>query len=100
MTVFAGLSLSVLDELPPGRIPVKTYVVTEKEESRALTFIRKHAEAGHQCYIVCPLVEESESLDLASATELYERLKRCFSKSLVGIGSRENECQRERYRDG
>lgn len=106
MTVFAGLSLSVLDELPPGRIPVKTYVVTEKEESRALTFIRKHAEAGHQCYIVCPLVEESESLDLASATELYERLKKgAFQNLSLGLvhgkmNAKEKDTVMDDFRNG
>ena len=86
MTVFAGLSISVLDEMPPGRMPVKTIVMTKKEEARAFGFIRKHVDAGHQCFIVCPLVEESESLDLEAATELYERLKNREMKQIsVGM---------------
>ncbi|MEG1497027.1 MAG: ATP-dependent DNA helicase RecG [Clostridiales bacterium] len=86
MTVFADLSLSVLDEMPPGREVVKTYVITSKEEMRALNFIKKYAQKGFQSYIVCPLVEESESLDLASATDLYDRLKSGFFNNIsVGL---------------
>lgn len=86
MTVFADLSLSVLDEMPPGRQKVKTAVLGPKEEMRALNFIKKQAEEGYQSYIVCPLVEDSEELDLASATDLYDRLTRGFFKELkVGL---------------
>lgn len=76
MTIFADLAISVLDEMPPGRKPVKTYVVTPSEEAKALNFIGRGVAAGGQAYIVCPLVSDSESLDLAAATELYERLRR------------------------
>ena len=75
MTVFAGLDLSVLDEMPPGRKPVRTMVITDDEETRALTFIKKHVAVGHQCYIVCPLVEESENVDAEAATRFYLQLK-------------------------
>lgn len=83
MTIFADLSISVLDEMPPGRQPIQTYVITPKEEERALTFIHRQVQAGGQAYIVCPLVGESESLDLAAATELYERLRRGPFKDLA-----------------
>ena len=62
-------------ELPPGRKPVKTYAVTEGMRSRIYAFMRKEIAAGHQCYVVCPLVEESASADLQAATALYESLK-------------------------
>ena len=74
MTIFAGLSVSVLDEMPPGRKPILTYVLTPRDESRALALIRREIENGGQAYIICPLVGESESLDLAAATELYDHL--------------------------
>lgn len=82
MTVFSGLDISLLDELPPGRKPVKTMVISDNEEERAMNFIRRHVEAGHQCYIVCPLVEESEKLDVEAATRLYDRLR---MKDLKGL---------------
>lgn len=86
MTVFADLSLSILDEMPPGRQKVKTAVLSPKEEMRALNFIKKQAEEGYQSYIVCPLVEDSEELDLASATDLYDRLTRgVFREVKVGL---------------
>ncbi|MDO4542834.1 MAG: helicase-related protein, partial [Bacillota bacterium] len=86
MTVFADLSLSVLDEMPPGRMPIKTAVLRPQEEMRILNFIKKQAEDGYRSYIVCPLVEESEDLDLASATDLYDRLSRGVFKELkVGL---------------
>ncbi len=76
MTVFSDLDLSVLDELPPGRKPVKTLVISDAEEERAITFMKKHVAAGHQCYVVCPLVEESEKLDVEAATAFYHRLRK------------------------
>lgn len=74
MTVFSGLALSILDEMPPGRKPIRTIVISEKEEERALRFMKRHVAAGHQCYVVCPLVEESEHMDVEAATKFYERL--------------------------
>lgn len=85
MTVFAGLDISLLDEMPPGRKPPKTMVITRAEEERAFSFMKKHIAAGRQCFMVCPLVEESESLDLEAAKELYERLKNKEMKQ-ISIG--------------
>ena len=75
MTVFSGLDLSILDEMPPGRKPIKTMVITNDQEDRAIRFMKRHVEAGHQCYVVCPLVEESEKLDVEAATRFYDRLR-------------------------
>lgn len=82
MTVFSGLDLSVLDEMPPGRKPIRTMVVTEDQEDRVLRFMKKHVAIGHQCYVICPLVEESEQLDAESATRFYQQLKQ---RDLKGI---------------
>ncbi len=60
LTIYGDLDVSVMDELPPGRSPVKTYVISEKLRSRMYQFIRRQAEEGHQTYIVCPAVEETE----------------------------------------
>lgn len=86
MTVFAGLDISLLDEMPPGRKPPKTMVITREQEARAFRFMKKHIAAHHQCFIVCPLVEESASLDLEAATELFERLKHKEMKDIpIGL---------------
>ncbi len=74
MIIYGDLDISVLDELPKGRQPIKTFCVTSDYHERIYKFLRKNIQNGKQCYIVCPLVSESES-DLVSATEYYESLK-------------------------
>ncbi|PLY04559.1 MAG: DNA helicase RecG [Desulfuromonas sp.] len=71
MTVYGDLALSVIDELPPGRTPVKTDIITEHARARAYSYIRNQIEEGRQAYIVYPLVEESEKSDLLAASEAY-----------------------------
>ncbi|MDO4581934.1 MAG: ATP-dependent DNA helicase RecG [Bacillota bacterium] len=75
MTLYADLELSLIDELPAGRLPVKTYAVEFDMQPRVNAFIEKQLAAGRQAFVVCPLIEESESLDLASATEHYQQLR-------------------------
>lgn len=60
LMVYGDLDVSVLDELPPGRTPVKTYLIDPAKRARAFGFIRRHLEEGRQAYIVCPLIEEGE----------------------------------------
>jgi ATP-dependent DNA helicase RecG len=75
MTVYGDLDVSVLDELPPGRTPIATYWANGPlDEIAVWTDVRSEAEAGRQSYVVCPLIEESEKLELASAEETFERL--------------------------
>lgn len=74
MMIYGDLDLSVLDELPPGRQKIATYAVDSSYHERIYNFIKKHLDKGLQAYIVCPLVEESESVDLTSAVEYAERL--------------------------
>lgn len=76
MTFYGDLAASAIDELPPGRKPIQTFAVGYDKEARALEFIRKQLAAGRQAYVVCPLVEESDKVDLASAIELTERLQK------------------------
>ncbi len=86
LTVYGDLSVSVLDELPPGRQPVRT--VLKRSENRAEVYeeIRRQVAAGRQAYIVYPLVEESEKLDLQAATEAAESLsKQVFPEFRVGL---------------
>ncbi len=73
LMVFGDMDISVLDELPKGRIPVETYVIDSGKRSRAYNYIRNKVKAGEQAFVVCPLVSEGES-DLASAEEFAARL--------------------------
>lgn len=75
LSVYGDLEISLIKEMPPGRKPVKTYAVDSSYEERLLIFFAKEMAQHHQVYVVCPLVEESETLDLAAAEELYEKLK-------------------------
>jgi ATP-dependent DNA helicase RecG len=74
MVIYGDLDVSILDELPKGRLPIKTYRVNSPYHDRLYEFLRKTMDSGQQGYIVCPLVEESES-DLVPATEYYDYLK-------------------------
>lgn len=74
-TKFADLDLSILDELPPGRTPIETYVLRESRKPAAYAFVRKNVEGGRQAYIVAPAIDESESA-LTSALAELEHLRR------------------------
>ena len=75
MTVFGDLSLSVIDELPPGRTPIQTTVRSESHREQVYQLIRDEIVAGRQAYVVYPLVEESEKSDLKAATQMEEQLR-------------------------
>jgi ATP-dependent DNA helicase RecG len=75
LTLYGDLDLSLLDERPPGRQPVRTALRYEKARPTVLDFIREQVAEGRQAYLVYPLVEESEVLSLKSATEEYQRLR-------------------------
>lgn len=75
MTVYGDLDVSVLDELPPGRTPISTSWVNSPVEIEGMwAEVRARLNAGEQAYVVCPLIEESEKLEVASAQETYEQL--------------------------
>jgi ATP-dependent DNA helicase RecG len=85
LTLYGDLDVSVLDELPPGRTPIETRMTTEKHLPGVWDFLRREVEAGHQGYIVYPVIEESK-LELKAAMEEYERLSRdVFPKLKVGL---------------
>lgn len=75
LTLYGDLDISVLGERPPGRQPVKTGLRDESAREQTWEFVRKQLRAGRQGYVVYPLVEESEKVDLRAATEQYERLR-------------------------
>ncbi|PDV97606.1 ATP-dependent DNA helicase RecG [Candidatus Chloroploca asiatica] len=75
MTIYGDLDTSILDELPPGREPIRTRWVRKAERSKAYRHLRREIEQGRQAFVICPLVEESEKVDLPSAEEMYETLQ-------------------------
>ena len=75
LLMYGDLEVSILDEMPPGRQPVDTFLVGESYRARINAFIRKQAAEGHQCYVVCPAVEENGDLDLKAATVWAETLQ-------------------------
>jgi ATP-dependent DNA helicase RecG len=75
LTIYGDLDTSVLDELPPGRQEIKTRWIVSSEREKAYKHIRKEVSRGRQAYVVCPLVDESEKVDLPSAEEMYARLQ-------------------------
>ena len=86
MTLYGDLDLSLLDEMPEGRRPVKTLLRYPSKRGEVHGFVDEQIEAGRQAYIVYPLVEESEKMDLRSATEEYERLSaETFKHRRVGL---------------
>ncbi|HNW96875.1 MAG TPA: ATP-dependent DNA helicase RecG [Bacteroidales bacterium] len=78
MTLYGDLDVSVINELPPGRKPVKTVHFTEADRLRVFGFMRKQIHEGHQIYVVYPLIFESESLDLKHLMEGYDSIVREF----------------------
>jgi len=75
LTVYGDLDVSVIDEMPPGRKPIRTHRKTADERRQVYDAARKLVQQGRQVYIVCPLIEESEKLQAKAATDLGERLK-------------------------
>ena len=76
LLLYGDLNVSILDELPPGRQKIETYLVDETMRARINSFIRRQADAGHQVYIVCPAIEESEDESLKSAELWAETLQK------------------------
>lgn len=86
MTVYGDLDVSVIDELPPGRTPIKTVVVGEDQRAGVYRGIEREIALGRQVYIVYPLVEESEKMDLKAATAMYEELRdKVFPQYKIGL---------------
>jgi ATP-dependent DNA helicase RecG len=86
MTVYGDLDVSIIDELPPGRTPIKTLVFGEDQRQEVKRLITREVKSGRQVYVVYPLVEESEKMDLKDATRRYEYLRNTvFPKLTVGL---------------
>jgi len=106
MTVYGDLDISIIDEMPPGRKPVKTKVIHERERPKVYEYIAQEIEKGNQAYIVYPLIEESEKMDLMNATKMYHHLqKEVFPQYRLALlhgkmKSEEKEAVMEKFKRG
>ncbi|HWB88653.1 MAG TPA: ATP-dependent DNA helicase RecG [Acidimicrobiia bacterium] len=85
MTLYGDLDVSIIDQMPPGRSPVKTRLLSKVEEGVAWKIIAEEVARGRQAFVVCPLVEDSPKVEAASATAEHERLARVMSGLEVGL---------------
>ncbi len=82
---YGDMDVSVLDEKPPGRKPIKTAVVATERMEEVVSHLRRAIDEGRQCYWVCPLVEESEVMDLVAAEERFKHLRAVLGDGVVGL---------------
>lgn len=83
---YGDLDISIIDSLPKGRQPIKTFLIDSNIRQRAFNYIRDHLDKGRQGYIICPMVEENETTDLASAVQYYENISQNeFKNYNVGL---------------
>ena len=85
MSYYADLDVSTIDELPPGRTPIVTRVVNDSRRDEVVQRIRGQLDEGRQIYWVCPLIEESEALDLRNATETHAHLSAALPGVVIGL---------------
>ncbi len=85
MSYYADLDVSVIDELPPGRTPVITKLVSDSRREEVLARVRQACLAGQQAYWVCPLIDESDTLELQTALETHQRLAQALPDLRVGL---------------
>jgi ATP-dependent DNA helicase RecG len=105
MSYYADLDVSVIDELPPGRLPVVTKLVAEERRDEVTGRIREACRSGKQAYWVCPLIEESEALQLKTALETHDKLAATFPDLKIGLvhgrlPAREKSAVMESFRKG
>ena len=86
MTLYGDLDVSIIDEMPPGRLPVRTRFVENERREAAFEFVRDELDAGRQAFVVCPLIDESEVIQTKAAQEEFERLSTTvFADRSVGL---------------
>lgn len=105
MTLYGDLDISSLDEMPPGRKPIETYCLAERARPKVNAFIQKQLANGAQIYVVCPLVEESEVLDIQNATDLAREIQQLVKPKKVGLlhgrmTSRDKEAVMQEFKEG
>lgn len=96
LILYGDLDISVIDELPPGRKPVKTSIIPEKKRGEMYAYIAKQALEGVQSYIVCPVIDESEETNLPSVDALYQELREAIPQTrLAKLHGRMKDAQKE-----
>ncbi len=85
LILYGDLDISIIDEMPPGRLAIETFMVDESKRLRINEFINQRVKNGEQVFIVCPSIEESEKLDIANVTEVYEKSCKIFNDFVVGM---------------
>ncbi len=107
MTLYGDLDYSVIDELPPGRKSVETYLYSDAKRLALFGFMRKQIAAGRQIYVVYPLIKESETLDLKDLTDGYNSISRAFPKPDYQISvvhgqmkAKDKEYEMQRFKNG
>lgn len=104
MTVYGDLEVSVIDELPPGRKPIRTMHVFDGKRGQLMDFVRKEISLGRQIYIVYPLIQESEKVDLKCLEEGYNQIKEIFKDVEVGmvhgkLKPKDKDAEMERFKN-
>ncbi|MGG5342745.1 ATP-dependent DNA helicase RecG [Enterococcus sp. AZ192] len=79
ITAFGEMDVSIIDEMPAGRIPIETRWIRPPQLDTVLEWMQKELARGHQAYVICPLIEESEALDVKNATEIFEHMSAFFN---------------------
>jgi len=85
LTLYGDLDVSMIDEMPPGRTPIVTRRVSDDRSPEVWEFVRKQAAAGHQTYVVYPVIEENEENEIKAAAKMYKELSRLFADLRVGL---------------
>ncbi len=85
MTFYGDLDVSLIDEMPKGRRPIKTILIAESNRKSLYEFVKEELDQGNQVFFVYPLIEESEALELKNAISMYEELSKVFEEYKVGL---------------
>lgn len=101
MTLYGDLDVSIIDELPPGRIPCITKSYKAKNINKAYSMVEEELKKGHKAYFIYPLIDESDKLELKAATQSYEEVKKYFKNKNVGLlhGKMKSEEKRQLLND-
>lgn len=85
LIIYGDMDVSLIEQMPQGRKPIKTHFINKSKKEEMFTFVQGKLSEGRQGYVVCPLIEASETLDLNSATEIYEEMQNRFGSFKVGL---------------
>ena len=105
MSYFADMDISTISELPPGRQPIKTKIISDTRRGELLAVIQKHCNEGNQVYWVCPLIEESETLQLETVETTFQQVSNFFQSHKIALihgrmKQKEKETIMQRFKSG